>query len=104
MQVVFEVIPMNFDKIVERRLTLVDEATGVQTALHIQIGRPQWTEVDVEARCPVLILGLMDAALDIYGSDLLNALECALRFVNTELSNVSSPSKVLWPDGEAYFD
>lgn len=95
---------MNFDQIAERRLTLIDEATGLQTPLCIQIGRPQWTEVDLEARCPVLIQGLMGAALDIYGSDLLNALECALSFVNTELSNISSPCKVLWPDGETYFD
>lgn len=95
---------MDFDKIVERNLSLSDEAAGAQTELRIEIGRPQWTEVDVQAVCPVFIRGLMNEALNIYGSDLLNALECALGFVNSELSNLSPTKKVLWPDGESYFD
>ena len=95
---------MSFDKIVDRQLKLADEATGVHTELSIEVGRPSWTEVDIEAVCPVFIRGWMNAPMDIYGSDLLNALECALRFVNSELSNISSPKKVLWPNGESYFD
>jgi len=95
---------MDFEKIVERKLLMADEATGKQEALCIEIGRPRWTEVDIEAACPVFIRGLMNSALDIYGSDLLSALECALSFVNSELKNLSPESKVLWPDGETYFD
>ncbi|HUW29652.1 MAG TPA: hypothetical protein VMV97_13685 [Sulfuriferula sp.] len=95
---------MDFDKIVERKLSLADAATGVQTELRIEIGRPRWTEINVEAACPVFIYGLMDTTLTIYGSDLLSALECALGFVNSELSNLPSTKKILWPDGEPYFD
>ena len=95
---------MKFEKIVERKLCLADEVTGEQAELCIEIGCPRWKEVDIEAVCPVFIRGLMNAALDIYGSDLLSALECALGFVNSELKNLPSTSKVLWPDGESYFD
>lgn len=95
---------MNIDKIVERKLSLADEGTGEQRELRIEIGRPQWTEIDIEAVCPVFIHGLMDSALNIYGSDLLSALECALGFVKSELSNLPATQKVLWPDGEPYFD
>lgn len=95
---------MNFEKIVERQLKLADEVTGAQTELSVEVGRPLWTEEHIEAVCPVFIRGWMNAPMDIYGSDLLNALECALRFVNSELSNISSPKRVLWPNGESYFD
>ena len=95
---------MDFDKIVERKLCLANEATGEQSELRIEIGRPRWTEADVEAVCPVFIRGLMGSALDIYGSDLLSALECALDFVNAELTNLDSAMKVMWPGGEPYFD
>lgn len=95
---------MDFDKIAERKLSLADEGTAKQTELRIEIGRPQWTEIDLEAVCPVFIHGLMDSPLNIYGSDLLSALECAIGFVKSELSNLPSTQKVLWPDGESYFD
>jgi hypothetical protein len=95
---------MEFEKIVERKLLMTDTASGKKQALCIEIGCPRWTEVDVEAVCPVFIRGLMDSALDIYGSDLLSALECALGFVNSELRNLSPARKVFWPDGESYFD
>jgi len=94
---------MNFEKIVERALILKDESGG-QVKICIEIGCPRWIEVDLEAVCPVFIRGLMKKPLDIYGSDLLNALECAQRFIKAELSNLSANQEVLWPDGEIYFD
>lgn len=72
--------------------------------LSVEIGRPFWTEENIEAACSVYIRGLMAAPLLIYGSDLLGALECALSFINAELRNLTGEKKVTWPDGEAYFD
>ena len=95
---------MKFDKIAERKLYISDETTGDGTEVCIEIGRPRWTEVDVEAICSVFIDGLMSKALDIYGADLLNALECALAFVDSELRNLGPTKKVQWPGGESYFD
>lgn len=95
---------MEFDKLVERRLWLADRAAGSQSEICIEIGRPRWTEPEVEAACPVFIRGLMIAPLDVYGSDLLNALECGLGFVNSELRNLPANQQVEWPGGESYFD
>jgi hypothetical protein len=95
---------MKFDRIVERKLCLADEVAGIETDLCIEIGRPEWKEIGIEAVCPVFINGLMSAPLNIYASDLLNALECALGFVNSELKNLPPTKKVLWPGGETYFD
>jgi hypothetical protein len=95
---------MDFDKIVERKLWLVDEVAGSQVDLGIEIGRPRWTEPEVEAVCPVYVRGLMNGPLDIFGSDLLNALECGLAFVNSELKNLPDNQMVQWPGGEPYFD
>lgn len=95
---------MVFDKIVERKLWLVDAAASSPSEIFIEIGRPRWTEPDIEATCPVFIRGLMNAPLDIFGSDLLNALECGLGFVNSELKNLPAGQQVQWPGGEFYFD
>jgi hypothetical protein len=95
---------MTFDKIVERKLWLVDLTAGNRMDICIEIGRPQWSEPEIEAVCPVYIRGLMTKPLDIFGSDLFNALECGLNFVNTMLKNLPSNQAVKWPDGEPYFD
>ena len=95
---------MDFDKIVERKLWLVDEAAGSRADLCIEIGRPRWTEPEMEAACSVCIRGLMNEPLEIFGSDLLNALECGLDFVKTELKNLPTNQVVQWPGGESYFD
>jgi len=97
-------LKMDFDKIVERKLSLAEEGADLPIQLSIEIGRPRWVEIDTEAACPVIVRGLMDAEINIYGSDLLNALECALSFVKAELSNLPSTKKVIWPDGESYLD
>lgn len=95
---------MIVDKIAERKLWLVDTNAGSQIDLCIEIGCPQWTEPEVEAVCSVCIRGLMNEPLDIFGSDLLNALECGLDFVKNELKNLPESQSVQWPGGELYFD
>jgi hypothetical protein len=95
---------MSFDKIVERKLWLVDSVSGGRLELCIEIGRPQWSENEVQATCPVCIRGLMSEPLNIHGSDLLNSLECGLSFVTTELKNLPANQSVQWPSGESYFD
>lgn len=95
---------MEFDKIIDRRLWLADVATGEKLEVCIEIARPYWVEVDIQAACPVFIRGVMSKALDIYGADLLNALECALRLINSELENLPPGKQLQWPGGEPYFD
>lgn len=95
---------MDFDKIVERKLWLVDRALGSRTDLCIEIGRPRWKEPEIEAVCSICIRGLMSKPLDIFGSDLLSALECGLAFIETELKNIPTGQEVQWPGGESYFD
>jgi hypothetical protein len=94
---------MSFDKIVERQLWLADAISGAHAEICIEIGRPCWTEPQVEAVCPVHIRGVMKGPIDVFGSDLLSALECALDFVRTELKSLPN-SQVQWPGGESYFD
>jgi hypothetical protein len=95
---------MAMDCVIERKLWLVDTGTGAKVDLCIEIGRPRWTAPDHEAVCPVWIRGLMPAPLDIFGADLMNALECGLDFVKTELKSLPGNQSVQWPGGEAYFD
>jgi hypothetical protein len=95
---------MKFDKLVERTLWLVDSASGSHKEIFIELGAPQWKTPSLEAVCPVYIRGLMLRPLDILGSDLLNALECALDFVKVELKNLPPGNVVQWPGGEPYFD
>ena len=95
---------MDFDKIVERQLWLVDSKINRKIDLQIEIGRPQWTIPETEARCSVYIRGLMIEPIDIFGSDLLNALECSLNFIENELKNHSKDWSVQWPGGELYFN
>jgi hypothetical protein len=95
---------MDLDKFVERKLWLVDSAAGGRSEICIEIGCPRWTEPEVQAACTVFIRGLMSAPLDIFGSDLLSALECGLGFVNSELKNLPANQQIQWPGGESYFD
>ena len=97
----------SFDRIADRTLWLFDTLDGSYVELSIEIGRPEWTVVDAEdaeAVCSVYIRGLMPNPMRVFGSDLLNALECGLRFVQAELKNVPKDNSVRWPGGEPYFD
>lgn len=95
---------MSTDTIAERKLWLADLAAGTHTDIRVEIGRPRWTEPEIEAACTVFVEGLMSQPVDIFGADFLNALECALRFVDSEVKNVAANQQVQWPGGEPYGD
>lgn len=95
---------MELENIAERVLWLADVDKGSPIEIRIEIGRPQWKEPEIEAMCLVFVRGLMDKPLNIYGSDLLNALECGLEFIQMELKNRPENEMVQWPGGEPYFD
>lgn len=95
---------MNTDIIAERKLWLADLQTGTHTNIRIEIGRPRWTEPETEAACSVFVEGLMSQPIDIFGADSINALECALRFVDSEVKSLADGQQVQWPGGEPYDD
>ena len=94
----------DFDKVVERVLVLKDEKTGQQQQVIIEIGRPYWTEPDMEAACPVAIEGLLPRREDIRGIDPFNALELAIGFINSFLSKLPKTQKLEWLSGDDYFE
>lgn len=49
----------------------------------------------------MFIEGMLSGPSDIHGMDLLNAIECALRFINSYLKG-SSEGSICWPSGEPY--
>jgi len=65
---------MSFEIIVDRKLCLVNAATGDKTDITVEIGRPRWVEPEIKAACLVFIRGIMKSPLDIYGSDLWSAM------------------------------
>ncbi|MFC5771124.1 DUF6968 family protein [Thauera sinica] len=87
--------------IAERSLVLVENGTGQRRPVTVRLGQPYWIEEGIEAACPVLIEGMLSGASDIYGMDLLDAVECAVRFVNSYLKD-SSEGSLCWPSGESY--
>lgn len=90
-------------KMIERKLWLVDEA-GRRADINIEIGSPQWETPDVLAVCSVYIRGMMSKPLNVFGGDLLGAVECSLSFVNQELRNIPAGHSIQWPGGEPYFE
>jgi hypothetical protein len=90
------------DPIASRKLWLIDKANRID--ITIEIGRPRWIEPEARAACLVYVRGIMRKPLDIYGADLLSALQCSLEFVEAELRNLPPHKVVQWPGGEAYFE
>lgn len=93
-----------FEKIAERKLILIDETTGQSSQIIVQIGRPYWIEPEIDAVCPVRIKGILDDEQNIFGVDELSALELAMGFIKTYLTNLPPTKKVTWIDGEQYLD
>lgn len=93
-----------FDMIVERKLTLADDANGQTFEITVQIGRPYLLDTGIDGVCPVRIKGLFDEERAIFGIDEMSALKLAINFVDAYLSNLPATKKVYWPDGELYFD
>jgi hypothetical protein len=94
-----------FAAIIKRELWLVDAASAARPRnIRIEIGFPRPTGSDEEAACSVLIRGLMPNALDIHGADALSAMECAMKFAESELKALPETMAIQWPGGEAYCD
>jgi hypothetical protein len=94
-----------FATIIKRDLWLVDAASAARPKdIRIEIGFPRPTGSDEQAACSVLIRGLMSDAIDIHGSDSLSAMQCAMKFAESELEALPETMAVQWPGGEAYFD
>lgn len=87
--------------IAERSLLLVESGTGQRRPVTVKLGQPYWVEEGAEAACPVLIEGMLSGPSDIYGMDLLDAVECAIRFINSYLKG-GSEGNLCWPSGEPY--
>jgi hypothetical protein len=87
--------------IAERSLLLVESGTGQRKPVSVKLGQPYWVEEGIEAACPVFIEGMLSAPSDIHGMDLLDAVECALRFINSYLKD-SPEGSICWPSGDPY--
>lgn len=91
-----------FEVIAERQLVLRNDGTGEKRNFVVRVGQPRWNQDRTEAVCPVDIAGLRAGRCDIRGIDPFNALELALLFVNTYLSNPSGDVRFTWPSGTPY--
>ena len=88
----------DFEVIAERELVWLGKDND-QTTIVVRIGRPYWVEED--AACPVSISGMLEPKVDIRGIDLLHALEMALLFADSFLSDPEK-RRIAWPSGEPY--
>jgi len=91
-----------FQVLMERHLKLQRSPNGPLTDVVIQLGYPRWTELNVEAACPVAIRGDIGRVSDIRGIDPINAVKQAIAFVEKYLDRSATDEKVFWPDGEEY--
>lgn len=87
--------------IAERQLLLVAE--GQRKPVLVKLGQPYWVEEGIEAACPVFVEGMLSSSSDIHGVDFLDAIECAIRFVNSYLKD-NPEGTVCWASGEPYVD
>ena len=89
--------------IAERKLLLKDSTSATSQEISVQIGFPYWVIPEVEAACSVAIRGLDRTYRDIRGCDFIQAIELALKFMESEIQNLNTEQKtVCWPDGEKY--
>lgn len=86
----------------ERSLIARPYGGGADLALRIAISRPRWTQEGVEAACFAEVEGLPLPAGDIFGVDLVDALENALRFTNRIVEGLRDRYALRWPDGEPF--
>ncbi len=93
-----------FELMLERVFLLINDETGESRRFVIKMGRPYWTEPEVEAACPIIIEGLLDRQQEIFGIDPLDAIEMAIKFLNSFLSERPATEKVCWSTGDPYFD
>ena len=89
------------DLIAQRSLLLFDTSAGETTRVEIKLGRPYWTQQDLEAACPVVVEGLLLLPTEVHGIDPLNAIQNAILFVDSCLAG-NLQGQLLWPDGQPY--
>lgn len=91
----------DFEVIAERELVWLKNDTGQKKTIVVRIGRPYWTKEGPGAACPVAISGMLEPKVVIQGVDLLHALEMAVLFADSFLSDPKK-RRIVWPSGEAY--
>src|SRR5262245_25215968 len=92
----------DFKAIVERPLVRRDGGTGDVRNVMIRIGAPAWDQGRTEGICRIEIVGALANRVELRGIDPFQALELALRFVNTYLSSKTGKISFTWPSGEPY--
>jgi hypothetical protein len=91
-----------FPVLMERRLKFRPSPDKSDIDIVVQVGYPRWTELNVEAACPVSFVGGIGRVKDICGIDPLNAMKHALMFIETYLNRPEGNGKFFWEDGEEY--
>jgi hypothetical protein len=90
-----------FPVLIERRLKIQRAPGEPVTEIVIEIGGPYWTQVGVEAACPVAIRGAIGRVKDIRNIDPMSAMKSAISFVETYLKPRAG-EKLFWIDGTEY--
>lgn len=67
----------------------------------IEVGFPKYGQ-DGDVSCVVQMAGIADGIRTIYGVDKFQALELAIKFVNTFLRDPPPGLQIYWPDGVPY--
>jgi hypothetical protein len=93
-----------FPVLLERHLKMLRNANGAFVDVVVEIGYPYWTDLGLEAACPVAIRGAVGRVNDIRSIDPLGAMREAIRFAETYLEHPADDMKFFWPDGEPYDD
>lgn len=94
----------SFPVMITRHLKLQRAPGDELIDLVIEIGQPHWTELNIEAACPVAIRGTVGRVNDICSIDPMSAMKQAIAFVETYLDSPTGGEKYFWPDGESYAD
>jgi hypothetical protein len=87
--------------LLSRELKMSRDGGVTFTQISIQIGFPKYTE-DGDAICVLQMIGIADGVRTIYGVDNFQAVEMAIKFVNTFLGNPAPSSQFYWPDGQLF--
>lgn len=93
---------MTLDIVAERSLIARPYAGGADLPVRITVSRPRWTQEGIEAACFAQVEGAPVPAGDIFGIDLINALENALRFTTRAVECLRDEYALFWPDGEPF--
>lgn len=86
----------------ERMLHAQSRQSKEKITIKVKIGRPYWTEEDIEAACPVTFEGIYGPQPDIRGIDPMDALRNALALADKLLDGAREDYELFWPDGEPF--